>query len=83
MTENESDYADAPDGKLNQLKYSVTNLWDELGNTDTIGLGFIVNGSMILLGLVVFLATDGLVSYAGAVWAIFNSYPIIQWVFGL
>jgi hypothetical protein len=83
MTENESDYADAPDGKFNQLKYSVTNLWDEFGNTDSLGFAFVVNTAMILLGVVVFLTFDGLVSYAGAVWAIFNSYPIIQWVFGL
>jgi hypothetical protein len=83
MTEEESDYADVPSGKLNQLKFSISNLWDEFGKTDSLGFAFVVNTGMILVGLVVFLAFDGLVSYAGAVWAISNSYPIIQWVFGL
>lgn len=83
MTEDESDYADVPSGKLTQLKFSISNLWDEYGHTDTLGYAFAVNLSMASLGMVVFLVLDGWLSYAGAVWAIFNSYPIIQWVFGL
>lgn len=83
MTDNESDYSDIPDGKLNQLKFSISNLWDEYGHTDTLGLAFVINAGMILLGVLVFVLTTGWLSYAGAVWALFNSYPIIQWVFGL
>jgi hypothetical protein len=83
MTENESDYVDMPSGKVARIKYSISNLWDSFGRTDSLGLGVIINLSMILLGIIVYMATSGLLSYVGVVWALFNCYPFVQWVFGL
>jgi len=79
----ESDYADMPSGKVARIKYSISNLWDSFGRTDSVGLGVVINLSMIALGVVVYMSTSGIPSYAGAVWAIFNCYPFAKWVFGL
>jgi len=77
----ESDYADMPTGRIARIKYSITNLWDSFGRTDSLGLGVVINLSMIALGIIVYMATSGLLSYVGAVWAIFNTYPFIKLVF--
>jgi len=79
----DSDYSGMPSGRIARVKYSIGNLWDSFGRTDSIGLGVIINLSMIALGVIVFYTTSDLVSYAGAVWALFNSYPFVKWVFGL
>lgn len=83
MTDSESDYSGMPSGRIARLKYSVSNLWDSFGRTDNARLGAIINLSMIALGVIVYFATTGWLSYVGVVWAIFNSYPLIQWVMNL
>jgi len=83
MTENESDYSGMPTGRIARIKYSISNLWDSFGRTDSLGLGVIINLSMIALGIIVYVLSSGLLSYVGAVWAIFNSYPFIKLVFNL
>jgi len=81
MADEQSDYSDMPSGRIAQLKYSVSNLWDEFGHTSSIGLGFVINSSMVALGILVFvLSSNQWASYAGVVWAIINGYPLLQWV---
>jgi len=81
--DTQTPYDGMPGGKIAQLRYSISNLWDDFGQTDSLSLALIINTGMILLGLLVFLAFDGCASYVGGVWALFNAYPIVQWVFGL
>jgi hypothetical protein len=83
MAENESDYSGMPTGRIARIKYSIHNLWDSFGRTDSLGLGVVINLSMIALGIIVYVLSSGLLSYVGAVWAIFNSYPFIKLVFNL
>jgi hypothetical protein len=82
MTQD-SDYSDMPSGKVARIKYSITNLWDSFGRTDSLGLGVVINLGMVLLGIIVFMTTSGILSYVGAVWALFNCYPFVKWVLGL
>jgi hypothetical protein len=83
MTQEESDYAGMPSGRIARIKYSISNLWDSFGRTDSVGLGVVINLGMVALGIIVYMATTGLLQYAGVVWAIFNAYPLLKWVFGL
>lgn len=83
MTNDDNPYRDAPDGKLARLRYSISTLWEGFGNVDSVGLGIVINCGLAALGVVVFVATSGLLSYAGAVWAILNIAPVVQWVLGL
>jgi len=81
MTDDESSYSGAPSGKLARVKYAIGNLWDDFGSTSNIGLGFVINSSMVALGvLIAVLASNQWLSYAGVVWAIINGYPLLQWV---
>jgi len=67
-----------PDGKLNKLTYSITNLWEDFGRTDSLLLGTVVNVALGALGLAVYIAADGLVAFAGAVWAILCGLAILR-----
>lgn len=69
-----------PDGKLTRLKYSITNLWDDLGRTDSAAFGFLVNGGLALIGGVVALFTTGWIQFIAVAWAILNLIPIFKWV---
>lgn len=82
MTDPDSD-VDVPDGGFAQLKYSITNLWQSFGRTDSVLVAFMVNGMLALLGVLVFLTMDGIPSVLGAIWAILNTLPLVQWVLGL
>lgn len=65
------------------LKISLSNLLNELGSTEKIGLALVINSGLASIGLVVYLLTDGWVSFVGLVWVIINLWGIVQWVFGL
>lgn len=65
------------------LRVSITNLWDQLGQSQNILIGLLVNLSLAMTGVAIYLLTSGLVAYAGAVWAIINLIGIVKWVFGL
>lgn len=90
MTDDENPYADRPDGKVAQVRYSIANLWSEFGNVDNIQLGIVINVGLGLLGLPVVWfglnampGTAGLVvAFIGAVWAIVNILPVVQWMVG-
>lgn len=83
MTEDSDTDFHVPKGKMNQLKYSITNLWDEFGRADSPLIGFLVNGLMIALGIGVYVALSGLAAYVGAVFAILNGLAILKWVLKL
>lgn len=70
-------------GALDDLQLSITNLWDEFGSTDSPLFGLVVNGGLAMLGVVVWWATTGWVSFSAGVWAILNLLGIISWVFRL
>jgi len=77
---NDTDQLDEDPTSASGFRYAVGNLWDEFGSTDSIALGTIVNGSMVLLGLVIAWQASGLVAAGGVAWALFNSYPFLRWV---
>lgn len=83
MSDENNPYDGMPSGKVAQLRYSISNLWDDFGHTDSVSLGVVINLGMVLLGVLVAFATDGWLSYLGAFWALFNSYPFVQWVLNL
>lgn len=65
------------------LRVSITNLWDEFGRADSPIVGFGLNTLLALVGVSVYLAFTGWVSYVGGVWAILHVLSIIKWVFKL
>ena len=65
------------------LRLSISNLWEQLGQADNIIFGLLVNLSMALTGVAIVVLFDGIVAFAGAAWAILNLIGIIKWVFGL
>jgi len=83
MTDDENPYSDAPSGKLNRLKYAISTLWNDFGRADHMIVGLAVNVALSLVGVAVFILTSGVLSYAGAVWAIINILPVVQWVLRL
>lgn len=72
-----------PDSRIDRIKYSITNLWDEFGTTDSPLFGAVWNVSMALVGFIVMVYTDGLVALAGVSWAILHLLAIFKWVVGL
>lgn len=67
-----------PDGKLNKLTYSIGNLWEDFGQSDSLLLATAVNVALGALGLAVYLVADGIVAFAGAVWAILHALAIVR-----
>jgi len=67
-------------GRLGQVRYSVSNLLDEFGHTDSLGFGAVVNTAMVLLGAGVYWGLSGWVSYVGAVWALIHVVAIVKGV---
>lgn len=68
---------------LSDLQLAISNLWDEFGSTDNIGLALVINGGLAAIGVIAWLALDGVAAYAGLVWAIINLSGILKWVFRL
>lgn len=66
---------------LSDLTLSISNLWEEFGQTDSPLIGLLVNGGLAATGVAIALAADGWVTYLGVVWAIINLSGIIKWVF--
>jgi len=83
MTGDDSPFEDAPTDKLGRLRYSISTLWDDFGRADHMIVGLAVNVALSLVGVAVFVLTSGVLSYAGAVWAIINILPVVQWVLRL
>lgn len=83
MTDQDSDFQDMPTGRTARLKYSISNLWDQWGNVDNEWLGAVINVGLAMFGVVAFVFGSGLVSWAGAAWAVLNLVPVIQWVLRL
>jgi len=85
------DKIDLDNQGLSDLKFSIRTLWDKVGSTDSIGLGIVINVGLGLLGLpFVWIGLNQMagiaglvVAFIGAVWALLNIMPVIQWVLGL
>lgn len=77
------DELDLDNQGLSDLKFSIQTLWERFGNVDSMVVGTIINLLLASLGILVFVATTGWLSYLGVVWAIMNLLPIVQWVLGL
>jgi len=82
MSDEDEEY-DMPTGRVAQLQYSISNLIEDFGQTDSIGLGLVINLVMVGLGIVVWAAFSGLVAFVGAVFAIVHILAIVKWVLGL
>jgi len=66
-----------PTGKLARLRYSISNLKTEFANTDNLVVGTLINLTLALLGIAVFLMFDPWLSYVGTVWAIMHVAAIV------
>jgi len=82
MSDEDEEY-DMPTGRVAQLQYSISNLIEDFGQTDSIGLGLVINLFMVAMGIVIWAAFSGLVAFAGAVFAILHILAIVKWVLGL
>jgi len=74
---------DIPNSTLAKLRYAITNLWDRFGQQDRIGIALAVNMLFTVCGILVYSWADGLIAFAGAVWAILHVLAILKWVVGL
>jgi len=83
MTDDESDYAGMPSGRLARLKYAIGNLWSGYGNVDSVGLGIVINVGLALVGVLAYAQFEGAIAIIGAIWAVLNLVPVVQWVVGL
>jgi len=66
--------------RLGQLRYSISNLLDDFGHTDSLGFGTVINSSMVLAGVGVYVGLSGWLSYVGAVWALVHVVAIVKGV---
>jgi len=82
MTEDES-AVEVPNSTLAKLRYSITNLWEDYGRQEQIGIAFAVNVGLTIIGTAIYATADGWIAFAGAVWAILHVLAIIKWVVGL
>lgn len=74
------DWEDVPDTRTGQIRYSVTNLWDEFGHTEHLGLALVVNCGLAALGALVWWRTSGIVAFVGFVWMLINLLGVVKWV---
>lgn len=83
MTDDLDDEAGRPSvTSWGGLRYSVQNLWSDFGNTDSVGLGLVINLGLAAVGVLIYAFGSGWVAFVGAVWAILNVLGIVKWVFG-
>lgn len=76
-----SDDEAIPTGKLAQLKYSVSNLWDEFGNVDNLVTGTLINLAIGLPGLAGWLMIDHWLSVVGLLWFLMHVVAIVHgWI---
>lgn len=80
---DENDKWDIPTGRFAQLQLSISNLWDEFGQTESIGLALVINLGLAALGMIGYVALSGIPSYIAGVWAVLNLLGIVKWVLGL
>jgi len=67
---------------LENLKLSISNLFDEFGSADT-QLAIVINLGLASIGVVLWLVASGWLAWVGAIWATLNVLPVVQWVIGL
>jgi len=67
-----------PTGKLAQLRLSIQNLKTEFANTDNMVAGTLINLTLALPGIAIYLVFDEwYIAYVGAVWAILHLAAIV------
>lgn len=63
------------------LKLSISNLWDEFGATDRPVLGVVINLSLAIVGLIAFeLVSNPWLEVIAMAWIALNMWGIISWV---
>lgn len=77
---NPEEEFDASATSLAGLRYSISNLFHKFGHVESVQLGAVINLGLAAIGIVVFLAASGWLSYLGAGFAALNLYPIVEWV---
>jgi len=82
MTEDES-AVEVPNSTLAKLRYAITNLWDRFGQQEQIGIALAANLLFTVFGILLYIGTDGLLAFIGAVWAILHVLAILKWAVGL
>jgi len=69
---------------LDNLKLSVSNLWDEFGQTDDPVVGVTVSLALACLGVVaIILSSSTAVQLVAVVWVVLNLWGPLAWVMGL
>lgn len=80
MTNDNNDYEGIGElSKLEQVRYSVSNLFDSFGEA-SVGVGLLVSIGLAAPGLFVWLQFDGVVAIVGLLWAIINLLGPVKWV---
>jgi len=59
------------------LLRSIGTLWDDLGRTDSVLFGTVVNLTLAAIGVVVAIATSWPINAVGVAWALLNIYPVV------
>jgi diacylglycerol kinase len=83
MSDRDESAVEVPNGMLAKFRYSITNLWDRFGQQDQIGIALAVNMLLTVFGILVYIWTDGILAFIGAVWGVLHVLAIIKWVAGL
>lgn len=65
--------------RLNDLRVAVGNLIHDFGGTERLWLALSINVSLGLIGLAVWWAAEGWISYLGFVWALLHGIAIARW----
>lgn len=65
---------------LDDLKLSLRNLLEDVGRTDDPLLGLVINLGLASIGVVVYVAAEGVLGIVGLGWAIINFLGVVKWV---
>jgi hypothetical protein len=83
MSDRDESAVEVPNSTLAKLKFSITNLWDEYGNTGSLVGDLFIQLLTAASGITIYLLFDGYVGFAGVVLAILPLLAILKWVVGL
>lgn len=79
MTSSE-EYDDPTPNGLEQIRFVVGNLWEDFGSTSSALFGLAINVALGSLGVLVYALADGVLAFAGIVWALIHVFAIVSWV---